>query len=96
VDAVDQDTQVSDYFGKWVGERFSPSHQHIVVASMKVTRASGHSSPQATFYAISLGGIANFLGYGETNPRHGIGRGHGLQPKRRTPGAIAPGGPLKL
>jgi hypothetical protein len=97
VHAHDQSTQVGHKLGKGFAQRIAPSDQHIVVPYMKVTRASCHSRAKTTFYAIAFWRIARLLGDGKTDASLvRCGRGNGLQPKRRTPGAIAPGGPLKL
>ena len=94
--ALDQRTQIGNQLGKGFAQRFPSSDQHIVMVSDKVTRACCHSRAKATFYAIALGGIARLLGDREADAGFGGFRGDHLQPKRRAPGAIAPGGPLKL
>jgi hypothetical protein len=94
--ALDQRCQIVNQLGKGFAERFPSSDQHIVMVSDKVTRACCHSGAKATFYAIAFGGIAGFLGDGEADAGFDRLGGNHLQPKRRTPGAIAPGGPLKL
>jgi hypothetical protein len=94
--ARDQRAQVGDKLGKGFAEGFPSSDQHIVMLSDKVTRACCHSRPKTTFYAIAFWGIAGLLGDREADARLGIGHCDGLQPKRRAPGAIAPGSPLKL
>jgi hypothetical protein len=96
VHAHDQGAQISNQLGKGFTQRFAPSHQHIVVGGQKVTRACCHSGAQATFYTVSFGGIARLLGDGKPDSWFRHGRGNSLQPKRRAPGAIAPGSPLKL
>ena len=58
----------------------------------KVTRACCRSRTKAALYAVALGGVADFLGHREANARLWFGTWNGLQCKRRTPGAIAPGG----
>jgi len=94
--ALDQRAQIGNQLGEGEAERFPSSDQHIVMVRDKVTRACCHSRAKAPFYAIALGRIAGFLGDREADTRLGIfGSGH-LQPECRTPGAIAPGGPLKL
>jgi hypothetical protein len=62
----------------------------------KVTRACCHSRAKTTLDAIALGRIPGFLRDGEANAGVRLWRGYSLQPKRRTPGAIAPGGSLEL
>jgi hypothetical protein len=62
----------------------------------KVISASCHSRAKATLDATTLWRIASLFGDGEANTGVRLGRGNRLQPKRRTPGAIAPGGSLEL
>ena len=94
--ARDKRAQVGDQLGKGFAERFPSSDQHIVMLSDKVTRASCHSGAKATLYAIAFGGVAGFLGDREADAGLCLSHRDGLQPKRRAPGAIAPGSPLKL
>jgi hypothetical protein len=94
--AHDQCAQIGDQLGEGFAERFPPSDQHIVMVGNKVTRACCHSRAKTTFYAITLGRIAGFLGDGKADTRLCLVSRDHLQSKRRTPGAIAPGGPLKL
>jgi hypothetical protein len=94
--ARNQRTQIGNEFGKGFAKRFPSSDQHIVMVRDKVTRTCCHSRPKTTFYATAFGGIAGFLGDGKTDTGLRIVSGDHLQPKRRAPGAIAPGGPLKL
>lgn len=96
MNALDQRAQIGNQLGEGFAERFPSSDQHIVMVRDKVTRACCHSRAKATFYAIALGRIASFFGNRETDAGFGALGGDHLQPKRRTPGAIAPGGPLKL
>src|SRR5690606_2491183 len=76
--------------------RFALTDQHIVMRGLKVTRASCHSRAKTALDAIALWRIARLLGDGEADAGIRLRRGDSLQAKRRTPGAIAPGGPLKL
>lgn len=94
--AHDQRAQIGDQLGKGFAQRFPSSDQHIVMVGDKVTRACSHSRAKATFYAVALGGIAGFLGHRKADTGLGLGSGDRLQTKRRAPGAIAPGSPLKL
>ena len=94
--ALDQRTQIGNQLGKGFAQRFPSSDQHIVMVRDKVTRTCCHSRAKTTFYAIALWGIAGLLGDREADAGFGSIHGDHLQPKRRTPGAIAPGGPLKL
>lgn len=91
--AGDAGDKVRNQFVKGFAQRFAPSHQHIVMAGPKVTRASCHSRAKTAFYTIAFWGIAGFLGHGEAETGQGIGAVDRLQPKRRAPGAIAPGCP---
>ena len=94
--ALERTPEIGDELVEIFSERFAAPDQHIIVPGAKVTRASCHSGTKAAFDAIALGRIARLLGDGEPNPRVGRIGLDGLQPKRRPPGAIAPGSPLKL
>jgi hypothetical protein len=96
VHAYDQRAQIGDQLGKGFAEGFPSSDQHIVMLGDKVTRACCHSRAKAALYAIAFGGIAGFLGDREADAGLGLCHCDGLQSKRRAPGAIAPGSPLKL
>jgi hypothetical protein len=79
-----------------LAQRFTPAYQHIVMRRNKVIGTRCHSCAKAPLDAVALGRVARFLGHGKTNAGRGLGRGDGLQPKRRAPGAIAPGSPNEL
>jgi hypothetical protein len=96
MDAGDKAAEVGDKSGEGQAQGLTPRQQHIVVSGKKVTRTSCRSSAQAPFHAVALWGIAHFLGDGEADTGIAMGRRSNLQPKRRTPGAIAPGGPGEL
>jgi hypothetical protein len=96
VDAHDQRAQIGNQLGEGFAQRFPPSDQHIVMVGSKVTRACCHSRAKAAFYAVAFGRIAGFLGDSEADTRLRVLGRDRLQPKRRAPGAIAPGSPLKL
>jgi len=96
VHAGDEAAQIGDKSGEGQAQRLPPRQKHIVMSGLKVTRTGCRSRPKTSFYTISFGGIADFLGDGETDTRISLAGGDCLQPKRRAPGAIAPGSSQKL
>lgn len=94
--AGDEAAQIGDHSGEGQAEGLPPRQKDIVMSGVKVTRASCRSRPEAPFHAIALGRVADFLGDGEADARLGLRCRSNLQPKRRAPGAIAPGGSQKL
>ena len=96
VHAYECGTQIGNQLAKGLAQRFALTDQHIVMRGLKVTRASCHSRAKTALDAIALWRIARLLGDGEADAGIRLRRGDSLQAKRRTPGAIAPGGPLKL
>jgi len=88
--------QIRDQPVKRLAQRFTLAYQHIVMARHKVTGACCHSCAKAAPDAIALGRIARFFGDGKPDARPIVNRDNCLQPKRRAPGAIAPGGPNEL
>ncbi len=96
VHAHERGAQIGNQLAKGLAQRFRLADQHIVMRGLKVTRTSCHSRTKTPFDPIALWRIARLLGDGEADAGFRLRRGDGLQRKRRTPGAIAPGGPLKL
>jgi hypothetical protein len=92
----DKAAEIGDQSGERQAQGLAPRQQHIVMSGDKVTRTRCRSRAQAALHAIALGRIADFLGDGEADPGIRLGRRHDLQPKRRAPGALAPGGSQKL
>jgi len=88
--------QIGDKSGEGLAQCLPPRDKHIVMSWPKVTRTGCRSRPKTSFYTISFGGIADFLGDGETDTGFGFARLYGLHAKRRAPGAIAPGSSQKL
>lgn len=94
--ANDKAAQIGDKSGEGQAQRFPPRQKHIVMSWPKVTRTGCRSSPKASFYTVSFGRIADFLGDGIADTGFRIVGCNSLQAKRRAPGAIAPGGLEKL
>jgi hypothetical protein len=88
--------QIGDQLGKGFAQRVPSSDKHIVMVGDKVTHTCCHSGAKSSFNAIAFRGIAGFLGDGEADARLRLIDRNDLQPKRRAPGAIAPGSPLEL
>ncbi|GHA23792.1 hypothetical protein GCM10007989_19170 [Devosia pacifica] len=62
----------------------------------KVIGTLCHGRTQAPLDPVALWRVAGFLGHGEADTDIIITIGHCLQPKRRPPGAQAPGSSQKL
>ena len=94
--AGDKAAQVGYKFGVGQAEGLPSRQEHIVMSRLKVTPTSCRSRTKTAFYTVSFGGIADFLGDGVADAGIVFGYRYDLQPKCRTPGAIAPGCSLKL
>jgi hypothetical protein len=92
----DEAGQVGYHLFERLAQGFAPRQKDIVMSGHKVTRTSCRSGAQAALHAVSFRRIADLLCDREADARLGFGAGNGLQPKRRAPGAIAPGGSQKL
>jgi hypothetical protein len=93
VHAPDGRSQIGNQLAEGLAQRFPSTDQHIVMMVAKVIGACCHSRAKAALDAIALGRIARLLGDGKANAGHRIVGWRCLQPKRRPPGAIAPGSP---
>ncbi|KKB07382.1 hypothetical protein VE26_11425 [Devosia chinhatensis] len=96
VHAGDEAAEICDHSGEGLAQGLPSRQKDIVMSGLKVTRTSCRSRPKTPFHAIALGRVADFLGDGEADSGLGFRGGSSLQPKRRAPGAIAPGGSQKL
>jgi hypothetical protein len=88
----DEAAEIGDKLGERLADGLAPRQKDIVMSGHKVTRACCRSSAKTPLYAVALRRIADFFGDGEADAGIGLRAGHDLQSKRRTPGAIAPGG----
>jgi hypothetical protein len=88
--------KVSDHSVEGLAQGFASRQEDIVMSGHKVTRTSCRSRAKPALDPIAFGRIADLLGHREADARLTFEAGNGLHAKRRTPGAIAPGGSQKL
>jgi len=72
MDAGYKAAQIGDKSGEGLAQCLPPRDKHIVMSRPKVTRTGCRSRPKTSFYTISFGGIADFLGDGKADTGPGL------------------------